>query len=190
MYAAALTVALLVSGGGDPAALDQANDYQDQYGDAYASSDGTYVGGGDGGGCFLKGRMPQTCYQPRYGCYHGNERHMHRYPAFHGTYYRRPYNYRNYFDYPWHARPYEPTSMFSYNTPEAEEDPRRAATDRVPTPAPEFSASKREPTTVLTVVAEMPDTIQQPTTTRRTVSPLPKSQTSTLRLLSVEQPLN
>ena len=40
---------------------------------------------------------------------------MNRYPAFHGTYYRRPYNYRNVFDYPWHADLHEPTSHFSYN---------------------------------------------------------------------------
>jgi len=42
---------------------------------------------------------------------------MHRYPAFHGTYYRAAYNYRNYFDYPWHAALHEPTSMFSYHVP-------------------------------------------------------------------------
>lgn len=60
------------------------------------------------------GPMPQTCYDPAYGCYPGT-RHMHRYPAFHGTYYRRPYNYRNVFDYPWHADLHEPTSYFSYN---------------------------------------------------------------------------
>src|SRR4051812_39245643 len=48
------------------------------------------------------GMMPQTCYEPPFGCYPGT-RHMNRYPAFHGTYYRDPYNYRNYFDYPWHA---------------------------------------------------------------------------------------
>lgn len=67
------------------------------------------------------GPMPQTCYAPRYGCYPGNNRHMHRYPAFHGVYYRRPYNYRNLFDYPWHAELHEPTSLFSYETPEEEE---------------------------------------------------------------------
>lgn len=41
---------------------------------------------------------------------------MNRYPAFHGTFYRDAYNYRNYFDYPWHAEMHEPTSQFSYNT--------------------------------------------------------------------------
>jgi hypothetical protein len=61
------------------------------------------------------GHMPQTCYDPRYGCYSGNARYVHRYPAFHGTFYRRAYSYRNYFDYPWHAEMHEPTSLFSYN---------------------------------------------------------------------------
>src|SRR5688572_16870743 len=42
--------------------------------------------GGKLGGWF--GHMPQTCYSPRYGCYYGNNRHMHRYPAFHGNFYR------------------------------------------------------------------------------------------------------
>ena len=59
------------------------------------------------------GPMPQTCYDPAYGCYPGT-RSMHRYPAFHGTYYRRPYNYRQAFEYPWHADLHEPTSHFSY----------------------------------------------------------------------------
>lgn len=53
------------------------------------------------------GPMPQTCYQPRFGCYPGNPRTIHRYPAFHGYYYRAPYNYRHLFEYPWHAQPYE-----------------------------------------------------------------------------------
>jgi hypothetical protein len=57
--------------------------------------------------------MPQTCYAPRFGCYPGNNRHMHRYPAFHGYYYRKPYNYRHLFDYPWHARPHEPQGFFA-----------------------------------------------------------------------------
>jgi hypothetical protein len=64
------------------------------------------------GGCM--GPMPQTCYEPPYGCYHGS-RWNNRYPAFHATYYRKAYNYRNYFDYPWHAEMHEPTSQWSYN---------------------------------------------------------------------------
>jgi hypothetical protein len=39
---------------------------------------------------------------------------MHRYPAFHGYYYRSAYNYRHYFDYPWHAATHEPTPLYSY----------------------------------------------------------------------------
>lgn len=61
------------------------------------------------------GAMPQSCYQPSFGCYPGT-RYMNRYPAFHQTYYRNPYNYRNYFDYPWHAEMHEPTSHFSFHT--------------------------------------------------------------------------
>ncbi|MBX3415544.1 MAG: hypothetical protein KF708_22865 [Pirellulales bacterium] len=68
------------------------------------------------------GPMPQTCYEPRYGCYPGNARTNHRYPAFHGSYYRSPYNWRNAFDYPWHAEPHEPTSLFSYQTEEVVEE--------------------------------------------------------------------
>ena len=57
--------------------------------------------------------MPQTCYDPPYGCYHGS-RWNNRYPAFHGSYYRKAYNYRNYFDYPWYAELHEPTSPWSH----------------------------------------------------------------------------
>ena len=49
------------------------------------------------------GPMPQTAYDPNYGCYPGNARTIHRYPAFHGYYYDRPYNYRHYTEYPWNA---------------------------------------------------------------------------------------
>ncbi len=60
------------------------------------------------------GPMPQTCYGPRFGAYPGNSRHIHRYPAFHGTYYRQPYNYRQLFDYPWQAGPYDPRDYFTH----------------------------------------------------------------------------
>jgi hypothetical protein len=77
--------------------------------------------------------MPQTCYQPHYGCYPAGSRWTHRYPAFHGNYYRRPYNYRNLFDYPWHARMHEPTSLFSYHVPtEADFDEPIEEIDRGP----------------------------------------------------------
>jgi hypothetical protein len=55
---------------------------------------------------------------------------MNRYPAFHGYYYRAAYNYRHYFDYPWHAGLHEPTSMFSYHVPS--ETPGQT----IPTPVP------------------------------------------------------
>jgi hypothetical protein len=91
------------------------------------------------------GPMPQTCYSPRYGCYHGNDRHMHRYPAFHGTYYRRPYNYRNLFEYPWHAEMHEPTSYFSYNVPpEAMNMPTQAQPIDAPPELPPSAARQRE----------------------------------------------
>lgn len=94
------------------------------------------------------GHMPQTCYDPRYGCYQGNNRHMNRYPAFAGTYYRRPYNYRNVFDYPWHAEMHEPTSMFSYNTvPETgATDVRELGESAIPAPIvspQEYEAARR-----------------------------------------------
>lgn len=77
--------------------------------------------------------MPQTCYNPKFGCY-AAERHMNRYPAFHGTYYRRPYNYRNVFDYPWHAEMHEPTSFFSHHVQANQQQP-----PAVPTPAPSMA---------------------------------------------------
>lgn len=93
-----------------------------------------------GDGCdddFRRG-MPQSCYNPSFGCY-PSTRFMHRYPAFHGYYYRKAYNYRHYFDYPWHAGLHEPTSMFSYGVP-GEVPP-----ERVPAPIPS-SAFRGEPT--------------------------------------------
>ncbi len=64
--------------------------------------------------CDLCGPMPQTCYSPHFGCYPGSSRTIHRYPAFHGYYYRQPYNYRHLFDYPWHATPHQPVGFFAY----------------------------------------------------------------------------
>ena len=118
MFAAAMTLVLLTAG--NPAANDA--DYTDDSSFSDSGVDGGLLGGG----------MPQTCYSPRYGCYPGNGRCIHRYPAFHGTYYRRPYNYRNLFDYPWHAQLHEPTSLFSYDVP-AEEAPR-GTVDEAPRP--------------------------------------------------------
>ncbi len=78
--------------------------------------------GGHGAYKQPKWMMPQTCYNPKFGCY-GSDRYTNRYPAFHGTYYRRPYNYRNVFDYPWHAELHEPTSFFSYHVQAQQQQP-------------------------------------------------------------------
>ena len=110
---------------------------------------------GDGGRQMKNGRggwfgpMPQTCYNPSFGCY-PSTRYMSRYPAFHGTYYRNAYNYRNYFDYPWHAGLHEPTSHFSYHVPAEGQAPTG------PTPVP---AAARAPQTgpVRSATAETPD---------------------------------
>lgn len=85
-----------------------------------------YVDGYDYAGHCL---MPQNPYSPRYGCYPGNSRYLHRYPAFHGHSFRRPYNYRQVFDYPWHAELHEPTSLFAYEVEEQEvqQSPHAAA---------------------------------------------------------------
>jgi len=91
-------------------------------------------GCGRGRHCGLLGPMPQSCYNPSFGCY-PSTRFMHRYPAFHNTYYRAAYNYRQYFDYPWHAGLHEPTSMFSYHTP------GEAAARELPTPLPDRASA-------------------------------------------------
>ena len=96
------------------------------------------------------GPMPQTCYNPSFGCY-PSTRYMHRYPAFHGNYYRNAYNYRNYFDYPWHAGLHEPTSHFSYHVPPEGQAP----TGPVPTPA---AARRPQSEPVRSAAAESPDT--------------------------------
>lgn len=90
------------------------------------------------GGCF--GPMPQSCYNPSFGCY-TSTRFMNRYPAFHGYYYRNAYNHRHYFDYPWHAGLHEPTSHFSYNVPGA--DSGEAIDPPVPVPTADSAALPR-----------------------------------------------
>lgn len=127
MLAAAMTLMLLAA----PGAPNTANNNGTVYTDDSAFSDS----GVDSG--LLGGGMPQTCYSPRYGCYPGNGRCIHRYPAFHGVYYRRPYNYRNLFDYPWHAQLHEPTSMFSYHVLPEE---NAAQGDAAPMPSRENEA--------------------------------------------------
>lgn len=130
MHAALLTI-ILATGAGPYASYEGEIVSQQPYAEEGCSQCGSTSGGC---GCFganrwyerqheallARGGMPQTCYSPRYGCYPGNDREIQRYPAFHGSFYRRPYNYRNVFDYPWHAELHEPTSLFSYNVPSPE----------------------------------------------------------------------
>ena len=115
---------------------------------------GRHHGNGSGYGKFsLKtwcGPMPQSCYNPSFGCY-PSTRFMHRYPAFHNYYYRSAYNYRHYFDYPWHAGLHEPTSMFSYHVPAENAGvvvpvPVPAASRNSPTPARSAAAANSIPT--------------------------------------------
>lgn len=122
--AIALLLAVTVAGGGPES-------YGDTTGAYSGGESGYYVTEGDNGsyaygdGCL--DLMPQNGYSPRYGCYPGNSRFIHRYPAFHGWMYRKPYNYRQPFDYPWHAGLHEPTSLFGYNVEEQEiREPREA----------------------------------------------------------------
>lgn len=72
--------------------------------------------------CDWFGPMPQTCYEPRYGCYPGNARFTNRYPAFHGYYYRAPYNYRHLYEYPWHAAPHHPLPFDGVEATETSEE--------------------------------------------------------------------
>ncbi len=138
MFAAAMTLLLLAA----PADHADAGNNDTAYSEDSASSDSA----GDVG-CWW-GPMPQTCYGPRYGCYPGNSRCIHRYPAFHGQYYRRPYNYRNLFDYPWHAQLHEPTSMFSYDVPAPEEG--QSSQDAAPHPLKDKqSAARRDMRSVM-----------------------------------------
>lgn len=106
------------------------------------------------GGWGARAGMPQSCYDPRYGCYGSSARLVQRYPAFHGTYYRRPYNYRNVFDYPWHADLHEPTSMFSYNVvAENQGGPAGAA---VPAVNPSSTSGIRQPSSVIATPGAAP----------------------------------
>lgn len=102
---------------------------------------------------------PQSCYDPSFGCYRGS-RFMHRYPAFHGYYAREAYNYRHYFDYPWHAGLHEPTSMFSYHVP------GEAAAENVP-PAPVPASARREPTPAVRSAQHLAPIVAPAATRRR-----------------------
>ena len=132
MHALLLTVLALAGGDGSPMSAHMTAQMSAQpMTDSQVAPAGFHGGGCDScGGANGKYKqphwmMPQSCYNPKYGCY-GADRHMNRYPAFAGTYYRRPYNYRTVFDYPWHAELHEPTSFFSYHV-NAAQTPRPAA---------------------------------------------------------------
>src|SRR5262245_52266899 len=105
--------------------------------------------------CGIIGPMPQSCYNPSFGCY-ASTRFMHRYPAFNGYYYRSAYNHRNYFDYPWHAGLHEPTSLFSYHVP------AEVSGQTVPTPVP-TAARAPGPLPVRSAEALKPATTQSRT---------------------------
>jgi hypothetical protein len=139
MHALLLTV-LAIAGGDGAYPMNDANV-------APAGYHGGCDACGSGGGVHGRNKqprymMPQTCYNPKFGCY-GADRHMNRYPAFHGTYYRRPYNYRNVFDYPWHAELHEPTSFFSYHV---QANNQMQAPTPVPVPAPAMAQQPYIPT--------------------------------------------
>jgi hypothetical protein len=132
MHAILLTALSLAGAGGGYGG------YEAAYDNAYCDD------GGHGGHChgcdgILCRGMPQSCYNPSFGCY-PSTRHMHRYPAFHNYYSRKAYNYRHYFEYPWHAGLHEPTSMFSYNVP------GEAPAEIVQPPVPAAEPAVRRPT--------------------------------------------
>ena len=180
MYAATLAI-MLVSVSATPIDSKVVADVEDGVEVSDSACDGSSDcgcgcgSGGHGGGRRGNrigrsgGPMPQTCYAPRYGCYPGNNRHMHRYPAFHGVYYRRPINYRNLFDYPWHAELHEPTSLFSYHTPEEEEfDDIEPLDDLGGSPPTVLEA---DPVSVLRPTpARRPASALRPTSARRAVT--------------------
>ena len=59
-------------------------------------------------------------YEPPYfTCYSRHHNWLDCYPGFHEQYYRRPYNYRVLFDYPWHEDLHGPAPPGGYNCGEA-----------------------------------------------------------------------
>ncbi|HZZ70615.1 MAG TPA: hypothetical protein VFE24_00060 [Pirellulales bacterium] len=142
MHAAILTLLLMAGTSSDPSGARTAQ-YANAPEPAGQCANCEDSAGGHGAHCqdscgVLAGwrDMPQSCYNPAYGCYPGNDRRINRYPAFYGTYYRKPYNYRNVFDYPWHAGLHEPTSLFSYNVSNPDDS------DRAPPPSIRPAASE------------------------------------------------
>ncbi|HZN36531.1 MAG TPA: hypothetical protein VFB80_22030 [Pirellulaceae bacterium] len=139
----AILLTVLALGGADAAIFGGGGGGGGEYIDGGCGDGGECDGGGwhnkAGHGGWL-GPMPQSCYWPSFGCYPSTP-WMHRYPAFHGTYYRKAYNYRNYFDYPWHAGLHEPTSHFSYHVPG--EAPAAGGGGAVPRPTPDAAYAPR-----------------------------------------------
>ena len=171
MHAALLTV-LVIAGANPPALADagrsavvpaamaSSSGCSECAGAGCADCSSGAVGYSDGyvGGSWCRdwwGPMPQTCYNPRFGCYAGTGRTMPRYPAFHGYYYRKPYNYRHYYEYPWHASPHAPQAFFTYGesmegqemimpTPEVEIAPTTPAKMSIPRkPMPQADSTQR-----------------------------------------------
>lgn len=64
--------------------------------------------------CRCSGPTTLTRQKPCSWCYPGNVWSHQRYPAFHGSYYHSPYNWRSAFNYPWHAEPHQPASLYPY----------------------------------------------------------------------------
>ena len=178
MHAAVLTIILMAGTSADPSGgygVTTTTSSQDSGSSSGCSScnGGESEGGGRGfGGLFGGGfsgssngeygtcfdeNMPQYCYNTAYGCYPGNDRRIHRYPAFHGSYYRKPSNYRHLFDYPWHAGLHEPTSLFSYNVAKENTDKDKAGNGPQSVKSPNSLGSKSN------VDPKTKSTKQQPT---------------------------
>lgn len=83
-------------------------------------------------------RLVQVYETPYYDCYSLDRKWLDCYPSFHERHYRRPYNYRVLFDYPWHE---EPNRGAGYSNtvddcPTAEESPAGVTSARLPRSAP------------------------------------------------------
>jgi hypothetical protein len=64
--------------------------------------------GPDGGPDYVQPRATWVYQPPYFTCYSHHRNRLDCYPSFHEQYYRRPYNYRVLFDYPWHENLYGP----------------------------------------------------------------------------------
>jgi len=140
MYSALLTVFLITGAGQAAYGPEEQPAAPCATCPAKAQDGGHAQDGIKGALCDWFGSMPQTCYSPRFGCYPGNGRDIQRYPAFHGYYYRAPYNYRHYFDYPWHAEPHDPQPYFSHSGAPAEGGLTPTPDPSVSSPAPNAPA--------------------------------------------------